>query len=250
MSGEYNRLSYPNGVLIGNHGLSAGLSYGHALSQRFGVVGSVRGQAVSFDSGSRARSVSTTAGIAYQLGSRTRLVAQAGVLLAEQDEATVLAARSSGPGFAFRGSLSHRAKHTNFSLRAARDMGFTNGLGTATIRDRLNASASYGRGRWSLIGSVGLSHNESLAAAAPEVTRRVVNTWSGCVGAGLRVARNFSAVGSFLFAHQVGDGTGDLLDIDSYRGAIGVMFQTAPKGDGWKRQTGSSSIAASANATC
>lgn len=251
---EYYRLRYPDAGLVGNDGLSAGLSYGHAVSARFGLLGSAHVQSVSFESGSRARSISTTAGIAYQLAPRTRLSIEGGVLFAEQDEAEVLAAssRDSRPGFAFRAGLAHSGQFTSFGLDAWRDMGFTNGLGTATIRNRISASFGYGRARWTLIGTAGVSRNESLPDASPEALRRSVDTWTGCVGAGIRVARNISAVGSFLFAHQIGAGTGELLDIDSYRGAIGIMFQAAPKGDAWKRGNSfdSYSTIRGANATC
>lgn len=224
---EYSRLEFPDGNQIGNQAFGAGIGYSHRLNQRLALTTTGLAQTVSFDNGTDARSVAATAGLSYRVAEHTALEFEVGALLVQQDVGSGFETVAGAPEMAGWVQLTRDMGRLSLGLRAERDMGFTSGLGDPTIRNRASAHLETGRPSWNLAGSVEFARNELLSTGPVPQSGANIDTWTGCVGGGVRIVRHVSAVGSFLFVHQVGFGGGSL-DIDSYRAAVGLMFDIKP----------------------
>lgn len=230
LNAQYERREFQGSPLVGNEGVGAGLSFGHRLSNRLSLTMSGLGQTVSFDTGSRARSLSATAGFLYRLGARTEVGAEAGALYVQQDIGSRFVTVDGAPGVAARVTLAHAGESMLFAFTAVRDMGFSNGLGQSTIRNQVRASLGTAGVQWNLQAVASFARNELLGNAAV-LGGDSIDTWTGCVGGSVRVTHFVSAVGSFLLAHQVGSSVNPDLDIEAYRAAVGLMFQARQRSD-------------------
>ncbi len=248
IAADYQQLDYAGGAFVGHRAYGIGVGYGRAVASRLTLTATARGQQVRFDTGVDARSLATTAGFAYRLGPHTEFAAEGGVLWIQQDAGSGFADLE-GPGWTAIVSLTHSLRAVALGVTAWRDMGFTNGLGRTTLRDQLLATVSTGQRAWNLTGTVGYARNRQLLGSSSSGPS--VDSWTGCVGAGVRLTSHLAAVGSFLFAHQIGAGTPSL-DIDSYRAAAGIMLRlpgpNAPLRPG--QRLDARSMARSAHVTC
>lgn len=260
---RYRRVRFPDRAaadqtLIGSDGYSVSVDYGRGMTERVSVSAGVSAGLGRFDGGSQARTVSASAGLDYQFALHTRLSVQAGMLwLQELQEAIGGAFVDSigSPGYVASARLRHNVDRVALGLSAERDVGFTTGLGRATIRDRATASIGTQAGRWSLIGHFGFARNHPLssAGASPGLSSPdAIDTWTTCAGGSVQVTNGVSAVGMALYAHQLGGLQLQPEEVDTYRLALGIRLQMnpAPRASPSARNFDPLSIARSARATC
>ncbi len=235
LTARYRRLRFPDQTateqtLTGSDGYSLSVGYGHGVTERVSLFAGVSASLGRFDSGSKARTVSASGGLDYQVRRCTRLRLRGGVLwLQETQEADGVAFVNAlgSPGYVASARLSHTLDRISIGLLAERDVGFTTGLGRPTIRDRATASIGTQTPRWNPIAHFGFARNHPLstAGASPGFSSSdAIDTWTTCAGAGVRVASGVSVVGMALYAHQLNGVASQASGVDTYRVALGIRL--------------------------
>ena len=221
-SGRYERVAFPGGELIDSNTMDFGLGYSRALSQHSTGTLSASGRLARFASGNQVRSTTLTAGGRFQVARYTHFEVEGGVLWIQENQGTGWLTVEQ-PGFAVTAALDHSINRVGLRLRASRDMGTTNGLGRATLRDRIVGSIRWGSNRWNLLGLAGYARNTGLDTIAQQSAN--VKTLTACGQGAVRFSRVLALVGTVLYAHQIGEFVAAQPITDTFRVSLGIRLQ-------------------------